>query len=433
MSYAIFALGSNGNGQLGIGHSDDVSKPARCLFNPKSPPPKYPVRPIKIAAGGNHTLLLYSDGSVFAAGQNDDGRCGLPRTSEPITRFTRVSFPATSSESVDNVASTVKDVISNFEDIAATWSSSVFVTSKNGKQVVYTCGSGDFGELGQGPEVRSSFEPRVIAGCPAQDKKIVATSSSFRHVVMLTADGQLYGWGNGRKDQLGKLDRLGTSPKPSKMQVSWDPRQIRLIERARSAACGRDFTCVLHEASPPAILGIEAEKNDKYGISRLLTDSPASAERVTILATTWNGVYLLAKDGHCTSWGKNDRGQLVPQALRMKSLSCLKTGSEHVMAYLGDSSTDCHDELPGTDDQSTSGGSLQRFNKIVVWGWTEHGNCGTAVPGGVEEGGYNCFTLPGARYVAPLGAGCATTFMLAEGADTTSQWVEEHVIALPKG
>jgi len=66
----LYAFGSNGSGQLGIGNTEDTSTPQTCLF-PDGP--ELPSRPLKIAAGGNHTLLLLEDGTVYCTGGSRDG------------------------------------------------------------------------------------------------------------------------------------------------------------------------------------------------------------------------------------------------------------------------------------------------------------------------------------------------------------------------
>ncbi|KAJ5604736.1 Regulator of chromosome condensation RCC1 [Penicillium lagena] len=75
----LFALGSNGSGQLGIGHTEDVSSPTECVFETSEQyhdPLDENDNIIRVVAGGNHTLLLTAKGGVWAAGWNGDGRCG---------------------------------------------------------------------------------------------------------------------------------------------------------------------------------------------------------------------------------------------------------------------------------------------------------------------------------------------------------------------
>ncbi|KAI9798918.1 MAG: hypothetical protein M1825_004931 [Sarcosagium campestre] len=72
--------------------------------------------PVKIAAGGNHTLVHYASGEVYATGANDNGRCAL-------------------------------------------WEASIFIAPD---QSLYACGSGSKGELGLGPGVTHAKTPQPI-------------------------------------------------------------------------------------------------------------------------------------------------------------------------------------------------------------------------------------------------------------------------------
>lgn len=62
MKTRIFALGSNGSGQLGTGHQDDTSTPQEVNTDGMS------TAGIKqIACGGNHTVVLFENGDIAAA------------------------------------------------------------------------------------------------------------------------------------------------------------------------------------------------------------------------------------------------------------------------------------------------------------------------------------------------------------------------------
>lgn len=62
MKTRIFALGSNGSGQLGIGHQDDTSTPQEVNTDGIS------TAGIKqIACGGNHTTVLFENGDIATA------------------------------------------------------------------------------------------------------------------------------------------------------------------------------------------------------------------------------------------------------------------------------------------------------------------------------------------------------------------------------
>src|ERR1700744_3421418 len=67
----VLGMGSNASGQLGLGHRDDVDIPTKSIFSSVDKQ----VKVSKIVGGGNHTLILLSNGEIYAAGNFEDGRC----------------------------------------------------------------------------------------------------------------------------------------------------------------------------------------------------------------------------------------------------------------------------------------------------------------------------------------------------------------------
>ncbi|KAI5286873.1 hypothetical protein KEM54_006439 [Ascosphaera aggregata] len=280
---ALYAFGSNGSGQLGIGHKDDISTPTKCLFRHDDgrisarPQTTSPDIPVKIAAGGNHTLVLFSSGAAFAAGALGDavfGGCGCgngkngnddekqqqqqqqqqqEETQEekeqasngnyvyadkhildPQTIFRRISF-------IDPVSGTL---INRFKSLSATWDASFFVAttaiatatctttctatgfpSDPSEEIIYAYGIGSKGELGLGRDVvKADDYPRRIPDFPPAGLHVVDMDACIGHVAVVLSDGSLYGWGASRKGQLGVCHVL---PKivcqPSKVPLPLPP------------------------------------------------------------------------------------------------------------------------------------------------------------------------------------------------------------------
>jgi len=196
------------------------------------------------------------------------------------------------------------------------------------------------------------------------------------HTLLLTASGDVWGWGAGRKGQLGE---------PTQSIVS-RPRKVEVGFPVSKLDCGKDFSILVSRDNPQhiAILG-----NDRYRIGDSLA-SWSGAEILDIQAS-WNGVYLLETSGTINAWGKNDKGQLPPPSL--EGITDIAVGSEHALAIAEDRTT--------------------KERKIITWGWGEHGNCGK--PGGGDViGEVFSLDIPAPRNVR-IGAGCATSFV----------WVEE--------
>jgi len=180
-------------------------------------------------------------------------------------------------------------------------------------------------------------------------------------------NGDVYGWGSGRKGQLGQ---------PAK--DSWLPRKIEGIPfEAHRVVCGRDFTYVVGAplSGNHMIIG-----SDKWSV---LSNAPESLPPWKEIGASWGSIFVLLQTGELLSWGRNDHGQLCPPDL--PRIEQIAVGSEHVVAL-------------------TEGG------KVITWGWGEHGNCGmpTDKEGDVKNH-WNELKVPGK--VVILGAGCATTFI----------------------
>ncbi|KAH8691292.1 regulator of chromosome condensation 1/beta-lactamase-inhibitor protein II [Talaromyces proteolyticus] len=402
----IYAFGSNGAGQLGLNHLDDVSRPSRVYFDAdsgdgrelnlsiraSSPGLRYgdgdgtagldllhsdhrdPVR--HVAAGGNHTLLLFWSGAVYAAGLNDAGRrCG-GEGDECVRRFQRMRVKGRNGR-----------VVELFKDVAATWAATFLVSSSSlsleegGGDEVFVLGAGLKGELGLGIDKTCISDEEgvgIIPDFPPPGLRIKAIASGMSHTVVVLSNGDVYGWGAARKGQLGG--------KAIVQKIVWSPARIDGIGGlASEVACGREFTVVTAQDGGYRVLGVE----DKWGVISGASDAAAGLDwRVW---TSWHGVYVHAPDQAIISWGRNDRGQLPPLSLEKEKVALIAVGSEHVLALLQDRKT------------------------VVAFGWGEHGNCGPDVDDqGNVKGRYNVIPLEltGGEKVVGLGAGCATSWII---------------------
>lgn len=328
---------------------------------------------VRIVAGGNHTLILFESGAVYAAGFNADGRCGGVQE-ESLLRFRRVRLR-------DGDDGTVVD---RFRDVSASWAASFLVADideeKNGVgdgQRVYVLGSGDRGELGLGKDIVRASACEVLRDFPPQEQRIVSIASGMGHTVAILSNGDVYGWGAARKGQ------LGTALAAKK--IVWKPEKIEgaIPFAARAVVCGREFTVITgpQESGQYVILGAQ---DDRW---RIRSDAPSTLTKARSIAASWHGIYVHDFDSNVTAWGRQDRGQLPPPDLG--PVAQIAVGSEHAIALLPDRKT------------------------VVAFGWGEHGNCGPETDErGNVAGRYNVIPLPQDTTVLGLGAGCATSWII---------------------
>jgi alpha-tubulin suppressor-like RCC1 family protein len=441
MAHRIWALGSNSYGQLGTGNREDkVWEPTKCIFaDPEEAniilkPREY--RAIKVVAGGNHTILLYPDGRAFAAGQNHDGRCGLPACDEPITKFTRVRFAASESN---------ERILDRFYDVAATWEATMFLASYRapGKDELWSCGSGARGELGLGLNVTRSTTPKLAW---QSSIRMVALAARFRHVVALLQDSTLVGCGVGKNGQLGprvthtqwtlepcwhpacmqepssSVKILGTRCADGSMQYS---------HRERSPAncivcCGNKFTLVLAPAS-------DCLTGENVAVYFGHDDGPeefkfrSRATRLNKAAAGASNLYFLHCRGILEIDGPNQFGQhLYPLTVANRyGVTDVIAGTEHAAANFltsgpGEKPFGRYNSREGEKDPVREEFDERRLDsghgRVIVWGWPDHGNCGKADFDGKNyslAAGYNLLEIKGEPGLQAIGAGAATTFLVS--------------------
>lgn len=393
----LFAFGSNGSGQLGLGHTEDVSIPTTCVFD-ETPPEKCKI--VRIAAGGNHTLVLFENGVIYAAGCNVDGRCGMSRSvvegEDEVLRFKRVVVTAGDGDGDGHERRTYD----TFKNVSATWEGTFLVASSssqseashdNDGDKVFALGSGSKGELGLGTTTTTTT-PTQIPHFPPRGTRIIFIASGMGHTAAVLSNGDVYGWGGARKGQLGE----GAT---KEQKVVWMPTRVEGVSfKATDVACGREFTVVCGDKGRGEFV-VLGSAVDKWGV---VSGQPVLPAYDSIFAG-WHGVYVHHHphnhhkgDGFpsssITAWGRNDRGQLPPADL--PSVQRLAVGSEHALALL---------------DEWT----------VAAFGWGEHGNCGseTDAQGNVKER-YNKIQISSeggeGRRIVGIGAGCATSWIITE-------------------
>ncbi|KAJ6439928.1 alpha-tubulin suppressor protein Aats1 [Purpureocillium lavendulum] len=355
---AIFAIGSNGSGQLGIGHQEDVSVPKQVIFHPEAP--SSPV--VKVAAGGNHTLILTKSGKLFWSGDATSGACGL------------ASGPGSN---VFRAAELTRDgghSVGHIDLVAATWEASIIVARDGGgkRTKLFTFGADEKGALGSGELIVRTPTATPIAHFPPPGTEIIDLAAGMGHAVVVLNNGDAYGWGNCRKAQVGDPGA-----------IIYSPRKIDDVGfKVSRAVCAKESTCLFGDpkSGDMRVLG-----SNKWELS---SRAPATVPAWSDVGASWGNFYILQDDGSLLGWGRNDHGQLPPPNL--PPLQNIAIGSEHVVA-------------------------LSRAGDVLAWGWGEHGNCGPQVENNDVNGRWNVIAsskfIPPGYQIDRVGAGCATSWV----------------------
>ncbi|XP_065334917.1 RCC1 and BTB domain-containing protein 1-like [Cloeon dipterum] len=224
-SGAVFSWGNNEDGQLGLGTTEYTKIPTKIMGKLAQK------MVVQVACGGNHTLVLTSEGQVYAFGQNVDEQLGLGsrtgRANESVPRLvggfpdgeivTWIACHAASSfallhsgglcgwgscwnsrsglgPSMNNQASPVKLTTLDNVVITRIVSGAYFTLALTDKGKVYAWGDNDKGQSGNGTTSWNSF-PEVIS-MAERVKDIAATCYPNHPCAAITDNNQVYIWGN---------------------------------------------------------------------------------------------------------------------------------------------------------------------------------------------------------------------------------------------
>jgi len=165
---SLWAMGNNSNGQLGDGTTDNGN------FYTNRPEQIVSTNVTAIAAGGNHSLFLKSDGSLWAMGDNGYGGLG-------DGTFISTNRPE-------------QILASNVTAIAVGYDHSLFLKSDGS---LWVMGYNINGQLGDGT-FNNTNRPEQIVG-----SNVTAIAAGEYHSLFLKNDGSLWAMGNNSNGQLG--------------------------------------------------------------------------------------------------------------------------------------------------------------------------------------------------------------------------------------
>jgi alpha-tubulin suppressor-like RCC1 family protein len=274
----VWAWGQGFFGELGQGSASrsDQDSPVHVLL---------PKKATKLATGGEYTMALLEDGTVWAWGSNTSGQLGgATCPADPMQPCSYIFSPVEIAEIA---------ALGRVADMSGIYAHALFALEDGS---VWAMGLNWAGQLGIGSADPVNASPRHSTPVRVQGLggvKVKAVAAGVQHSLALDAHGNVYGWGENGDGQAGN----SSSPVPA------------LVTTAREITCA---------------------------------DGSACLRGATIVQAGHNSSEALVH-GHVWAWGRADFGELghiVPccsatplEVPGVRGVEMLSSNSEHTLAY----------------------------------------------------------------------------------------------------
>lgn len=233
-----------------------------------------PLGPGALSGGGAHTVLVSTDGRVFAWGANANGQLG---DGAAVNRTTAVL--------VHTLTGVVAVSAGQAHTLARTWDGQV-----------HAWGSNESGQLGDGTSVQPTRPAHVTALT-----SIVSVAAGGRHSLALASDGRVFAWGSGSDGQLG----LGSTDSQTV------PTEVPGLSNVGAIAAGEAHSFAVTAGGQVYAWGANASSQlgDGTTISRT-SPTMIGLSDVHMVAAGASHSLALLRGGTVYAWGLGSSGQL---------------------------------------------------------------------------------------------------------------------------
>lgn len=299
---SVWAWGLNSNGQLGLGGTNTAAA------SPRTPLKVTAVaQAVGVAGGDDFSLFLKPDHCIVAAGNSANGRLGyLPPTGSLATRYTTpvpVQIEATGLD------------LTNVETVSAGGGHALALQT-SGK--VWAWGLGTSGQLGNGAKANKNRAVPVIfpasyATTGITRGKIIMLAAGSTHSLALDENGRVWAWGANNYGQLGTGDKTLRMYPVEVMKAEGIP-----VAGAVHISAGTGFSLItLADGSLLSMgygnvgrLGVGDTLGRVYA-SPVLDSAGAIIRNVAFASAGDNFGMALLQDGTLFGWGTRANGRLT--------------------------------------------------------------------------------------------------------------------------
>ena len=284
----LWAAGHNKVGQLG--NSTDINMN---FFYQTMEKNKFLDDVTAIAAGGYHNIIIREDGGVWVVGSNSDGQLGIASTNNQ-SKYVEI----------DDRNGNFKNAIS----IAAGEINSL-ILKKDG--TVWITGN-NHGQLGNGTTNSSNIFVQAKDNSGKPISNVIAMACGTLHSIVLKRDGTVWSCGNNESGLLGD----GTT-KNSNVFIQSKDYSDKPLSGVIAIAAGMEHSLALKSDGTVWAVGYNkygelstGDTNNRSTFAQSLDNSLKPITDAEAISAGWGHTIVLKKDGTVWTSGRNPYGQL---------------------------------------------------------------------------------------------------------------------------
>ncbi len=282
----VRAWGNNSEGQLGNGSTANSKVPVIVSGL---------VNVVAIAAGKEHSLALLSNGTVMAWGSNEEGQLG---------------------SGAKGTKSTFVVAVKGLSNVTAIAAGGAFNLARLSNGTVVAWGAGEEGQLGNGKKNKSA-NPVTVKGLSG----VTAIAAGREHGLALLSNGTVVSWGSNLARQLGMPTKFKVVKEEEETVLEEEeqpennpiPEPVQALSGVAAVAAGGEHSLAL--LGDGEVMAWGGNSNDQLGngtqggASNLPT-AVSGLSGVTAISAGMQHSLALLSGGSVEAWGYNPDGQL---------------------------------------------------------------------------------------------------------------------------
>ena len=285
---SIFGWGKTSEGQLGVGNMEQENDWIQVM--------NVTPRIVQVSSKLYHSIVLKSDGTVWASGYNDYGQLGNTEATDE-----KIAAP------VQVMGVSGERYLDNIKEVKAGDGAS-FALTKDGK--VLGWGYNERGKLGQPLTTAILYTPAYVRDVDGtgQLSDIIAIDTGSRHTLALSSKGKVYAWGDNTYRQLGDET---AARKDTPVEVSGLADIIAISAYGNhSLALKSDGTVWAWGQNDLGQIGIGWTTAYQSPPVQVQISDEVYLSDVKKISAGYTHNAVLKSDGTVWVWGDNDCGQL---------------------------------------------------------------------------------------------------------------------------